>query len=243
MPGGTREEEPPHAASAAKIKKENTTRMRAPQNLSALRSLALFPIMPEHPRQYNHSRATGDGPPAAPPAAPPSFCPRRLDARPRWADGAAMPTEHEIEIGIAAAHAQAVKSLREGGVPIGAALLVEGVVVSLGHNRRVQNGSNVLHGETDCLENAGHHVDFARSFMVTTLAPCLMCTGAVQLFKIPTLVVMDDENTSDYTSGIDQLRTAGVEVIIAPHAPTIEMMRAFQTNNETRRIWLGDVGT
>lgn len=153
-----------------------------------------------------------------------------------------MVSEAHLKIGVEAAHAQALKGLREGGVPIGAALMVDGVIVALGHNRRVQKGSNVLHGETDCLENAGHRDDFDRSVMFTTLAPCLMCTGAVQLFKVPTLVVMDNENTGDYTPGNAQLRAAGVEVIDRPHAPTIEMMRKFQTEDATRRIWLGDVG-
>src|SRR5579862_7097788 len=64
--------------------------------------------------------------------------------------------EAEMRVGIQSAYRQALKSLREGGIPVGSALTLEGAVASLGHNRRVQRGSNVLHGEMDCIENAGH---------------------------------------------------------------------------------------
>ncbi|MEO0487812.1 MAG: nucleoside deaminase [Pseudomonadota bacterium] len=148
----------------------------------------------------------------------------------------------DIATGTAAAHAQALKSLSEGGVPVGACLMLDGQVVAVGHNQRVQKGSNVLHGETDCLEAAGHTHDLTRAAMFTTLAPCLMCTGAIELFKIPTLVVLDQENIADFTHGLPRLRESGVEVIDAPHAPTIELMRKFQTDPTTRRIWMGDVG-
>lgn len=153
-----------------------------------------------------------------------------------------MVSARDLEIGSEAAYAQAVKSRDEGGVPVGAALMRDGVVVSLGHNRRHQSRSNILHAETDCIERAGHTMDFAQTVMFTSLAPCLMCTGAVALFRIPTLVVLDTENTGDFTHGIPQLEAAGVEVIIHPHAKMIALMKAFQTDSQTRKLWLGDVG-
>ncbi|MDJ0994803.1 MAG: nucleoside deaminase [Dinoroseobacter sp.] len=147
-----------------------------------------------------------------------------------------------LRIGTKAAHAQAEKSLREGGIPVGAALMIDGVVVALGHNRRVQMGSNIRHGETDCIENAGHAFDLRQAVLFTTLSPCQMCTGAILLYQIPTVVILDDENTADFTSGIALLRSEGVDVRIAPHTPTVEMMRTFQTEPETRAIWMGDIG-
>ncbi|MEM1235272.1 MAG: nucleoside deaminase [Pseudomonadota bacterium] len=153
-----------------------------------------------------------------------------------------MVSEAHLTIGCDAARSQAIKSLNEGGIPIGASLVIDGVVASLGHNRRVQLKSNILHGETDCIERAGHHADFPNSILFSTLSPCLMCSGAVQLFRIPTVVVMDDDNTDDFVSGIDQMRAAGVDVIIRPDPTMIEIMHKFQTDAETRPIWLGDVG-
>ncbi|MGA9366333.1 MAG: nucleoside deaminase, partial [Steroidobacteraceae bacterium] len=101
----------------------------------------------------------------------------------------------ELRIGIQSAYLQALKSFREGGVPVGSALLFDGAIVALGHNRRVQKASNILHGEMDCMENAGHHVDFTKSVLFTTLSPCLMCAHSILLFKIPRLVVLDNVNT------------------------------------------------
>ena len=92
---------------------------------------------------------------------------------------------------MAAAIEQAAKSLSEGGVPVGAALVADGRLLGVGHNRRVQQDSAIRHGETDCLENVGSaaRVGVPRSTMYTTLSPCDMCTGAILLYGIPRVVI------------------------------------------------------
>ena len=153
-----------------------------------------------------------------------------------------MISDLTLSIGTNAAYMQALKSFNEGGVPVGSALLVDDAVVSVGHNQRVQKGSNILHGETDCIEKAGHQFDFTKSILFTTLSPCSMCAGAIILFKIPILVILDNENTADFQTNEAALRDQGVEVIIHKHAPSIDLNHRFQTDPETRRKWLGDVG-
>ena len=88
-----------------------------------------------------------------------------------------------------AAIKEARTGLAEGGIPIGSALVIDGEIVGRGHNRRVQNGSPVLHAEIDCLENAGRLSarDYQRAALYTTLSPCDMCSGAILLYKIPRL--------------------------------------------------------
>ncbi|MEO1245690.1 MAG: nucleoside deaminase [Pseudomonadota bacterium] len=153
-----------------------------------------------------------------------------------------MVDDKTMRLGTEAAYAQALKSFNEGGVPVGSALTIAGRVIAVGHNQRVQTGSNVLHGETDCIENAGHEHDLSKAVLFTTLSPCPMCTGAILLFSIPTAVVLDNENIEDFDTSIDYLRAKGVDVLIEPHAPSIELNRTFQRSPATRRIWLGDVG-
>lgn len=149
----------------------------------------------------------------------------------------------EMRIGIHSAYLQALKSFREGGVPVGSALLIDGGIASLGHNRRVQRGSNILHGEMDCIENAGQHVDFAKSVLFTTLSPCLMCAHTIVLFRIPRLVVLDEVNTADFVTSLQALRERGIEVTLAAHGPSMDLNRRFQTDPATRGIWMGDVGS
>lgn len=86
---------------------------------------------------------------------------------------------------------EARKGLKEGGIPIGAVLVKGGKVIGRGHNRRVQKKSAILHAEMDCLENAGRlsASDYARCVIYSTLSPCPMCTGAILLYKIPTVVI------------------------------------------------------
>src|SRR5918999_2328943 len=92
---------------------------------------------------------------------------------------------------LAAAIAEAEAGLREGGIPIGSVLVYRGQIVGRGHNRRVQRGSVVLHGEMDALENAGRQpaAVYRESVLYTTLSPCAMCTGAILLYRIPRLVI------------------------------------------------------
>jgi cytosine deaminase len=146
------------------------------------------------------------------------------------------------KVGIETAYQQAAKSLKAGGVPVGAALMLDEAVIAVGHNQRFQKGSNVLHGEMDCLEQAGHGFDFSRATLYTTLSPCVMCTGAILLFRIPRVVILDNVNTQDFETSEDRLRAAGVEVVLANHAGSMELNRRFQTEPATRSKWVGDVG-
>lgn len=148
----------------------------------------------------------------------------------------------EMRMGIQSAYLQALKSFREGGVPVGSALLFDSAIASLGHNRRLQRGSNILHGEMDCIENAGHHVDFSKSVLFTTLSPCLMCAHSILLFRIPRLVVLDDFNTKDFVTSLEELRKKGVEVTVLQHQESIALNSRFQTDPATRKLWMGDVG-
>src|SRR5215204_1167958 len=119
-------------------------------------------------------------------------------------------TDHEY---LQAAIAEARVGLAEGGIPIGAALVVDGQVLAVGHNRRVQEGSAIKHGETDCLENAGRLPAsvYARATMVTTLSPCDMCTGAILLYKIPRVIIGEHRT---FLGNEALLRQRGVDVIV-----------------------------
>ena len=140
---------------------------------------------------------------------------------------------------LAAAVAEARRGRDEGGVPIGAALVVDGEVIAVGHNRRVQEGSAIKHGETDCLEAAGRLPAsvYARATMVTTLSPCDMCTGAILLYKIPRVVV--GENRTFY-GGEDLLRSRGVEVSVIDDPECIDLMREFIAAEP--ELWNEDIG-
>src|SRR5690606_18474574 len=125
-----------------------------------------------------HSVHSGDAPrgAGAPPAAQPHEAPMNITP----ADRAA----------IDAAHAQALKSLAEGGIPIGAALMdANGVIVALGHNRRAQDGAPTAHAETVCIRNAGRRRDWHALTMATTLSPCAMCSGTAVLHRIPRVII------------------------------------------------------
>src|SRR5690348_15510032 len=135
----------------------------------------------------------------------------------------------DVRVGIQSAYMQALKSFMEGGIPVGSALLVEGGIASLGHNRRLQRGSNILHGEMDCIENAGQHVDFTSSVLFTTLSPCLMCSHSILLFGIPRLVILDNRNTTDFVTNLEALKERGVAVTVMEHEPSMELNFKFQT--------------
>lgn len=138
-----------------------------------------------------------------------------------------------------AAVAAARASRAEGGIPIGAALVVDGAVLATGYNKRVQRSSAIRHGETDCLENAGRLPAsvYAKSTMVTTLSPCDMCTGAILLYKIPRVII--GENRTFY-GGEDLLRARGVEVIVADDADCIALMTEFIAAEPA--LWNEDIG-
>jgi cytosine/creatinine deaminase len=140
---------------------------------------------------------------------------------------------------LALALAEARVGLEEGGIPIGAALARQGVLLGVGRNRRVQLGSATRHGETDCLENIGRlpAAVYAASTMATTLSPCDMCTGAILLYGIPRVVI--GENRTFY-GGEDYLRERGVEVVVVDDAECVAMMERFIAANP--ELWNEDIG-
>jgi len=134
---------------------------------------------------------------------------------------------------------EARKGLQEGGVPVGAVLSISEKVAGRGHNRRAQKGSVVLHAETDCLENAGRlkKNDYARSTLYTTLSPCDMCTGAILLYGIPTVVIGEN---STYKGPEKYLKKRGIEIINLDLEECKDMMTRFiQANPE---LWNEDIG-
>ena len=141
---------------------------------------------------------------------------------------------------LAEAIAEARQGLAEGGIPIGSVLVVGGKVVGRGHNRRVQRGSAVLHGEMDCLENAGRLEarDYRSSVLYTTLSPCDMCSGAILLYKIPRVVI--GENTT-FLGAEDLLRARGVQLEVVNDAECIRLMRDFIRDRP--ELWNEDIGT
>lgn len=143
-----------------------------------------------------------------------------------------------------AAIRQGLKSYREGGIPIGAALAVRGVMVGLGHNRRKQRGSQILHAEMDCLENAGRLArhDFDEATIYSTLMPCYMCSGTIVQFGIRRIVIADDT----FADAREFLRHHNVELIVAPPAddlPLDEIRRALAEFQERDpETWAEDIG-
>ena len=145
-------------------------------------------------------------------------------------------TDEEL---LALAIAEARAGATEGGIPIGAALAEGDRLLGVGHNRRVQMGSAIRHGETDCLENVGRLPAsvYAGSTMATTLSPCDMCTGAILLYGIPRVVI--GENSTFY-GGEDYLRSRGVEVVVVDDEECKELMRQFIAANP--ELWNEDIG-
>jgi len=127
----------------------------------------------------------------------------------------------------------------EGGVPIGAALVVDGRVVGSGHNRRVQQGSAIRHGETDALEEAGRLAAsvYRRSTMYTTLSPCDMCTGAILLYGIPRVVIGENRT---FMGAEDLLRSRGVEVVNLDSPECKALMDEFIAAHP--EVWNEDIG-
>ena len=138
-----------------------------------------------------------------------------------------------------AAIEEAKKGLEEGGIPIGSVLVIDGKIVGRGHNRRVQQGSAILHAEMDCLENAGRLKagDYQRAILYSTLSPCDMCSGTALLYKIPKIVIGENQT---FQGPEDYVRSRGVELEILNNAECIQLMRDFiQARPE---LWNEDIG-
>lgn len=139
-----------------------------------------------------------------------------------------------------AALEEARQGLAEGGIPIGAVLVMDGRIVGRGRNRRVQRGSPILHAEMDALESAGRLTsrDYAQAVLYTTLSPCDMCSGAALLYRIPRIVIGDNLN---FRGPEDYLRRRGVELVIINAEECVELMRDFIRRHP--ELWAEDIGS
>ncbi len=134
---------------------------------------------------------------------------------------------------------EALMGLNEGGIPIGSVIVHDGRIIGKGHNRRVQSGSCVLHGEMDALENAGRQLAsvYRECTIYTTLSPCSMCSGAILLYGIPTVVVGENQT---FFGEEALLRSRGVDVKVLQNKKCIAMMRDFI--KEKPQLWNEDIG-
>ena len=144
-----------------------------------------------------------------------------------------------MDIFLKAAIEEAQQGLTEGGIPIGSVLVHNGKIIGRGHNRRVQQGSAILHGEMDALENAGRLPArvYKESVLYTTISPCPMCTGAILLYGIPRVVVGENQT---FMGDEDLLRSRGVTVDVIQDTTCIEMMQSFIAAKPT--LWNEDIG-
>lgn len=136
--------------------------------------------------------------------------------------------------------AEAKKGLQEGGIPIGSVLLHKDTILGKGHNRRVQKGSPILHGEMDALENAGRQKAsvYKECTLFTTLSPCSMCTGAILLYQIPKVIIGENKT---FMGEENLLRSKGVEVVVLQDETCIQIMQQFIQNSP--KLWNEDIGT
>jgi cytosine deaminase len=134
---------------------------------------------------------------------------------------------------------EARKGLAEGGIPIGSVLVIDGRIVGRGHNRRVQNGSAILHAEMDCIENAGRLKadDYRRATLFSTLSPCDMCSGTALLYKIPKIVIGENRT---FRGPEDYLRSRKVELVIYDDPECFRLMTEFIRARPD--LWNEDIG-
>jgi creatinine deaminase len=140
---------------------------------------------------------------------------------------------------MAAAIEEAEAGLAEGGIPIGSVLVHNGEIIGRGHNRRVQQGSAILHGEMDALESSGRQPAsiYSQCIVYTTLSPCSMCSGAILLYKIPRVVIGENQT---FMGEEELLRSRGVAIEVVQDPRCIELMRQFIAKNP--RLWNEDIG-
>lgn len=138
-----------------------------------------------------------------------------------------------------AAISEARLGLNEGGIPIGSVLVYEGEIIGRGHNRRVQNGSPILHGEMAAFENAGRQsaAVYRECELYTTLSPCSMCSGAILLYGIPRVIVGENQT---FMGEEEYLRSRGVKVEVLQDEECLEIMGRFIA--EKPELWNEDIG-
>ena len=133
---------------------------------------------------------------------------------------------------------EARAGLREGGLPIGSVLADRaGKIVARGHNLRVQTGDPTAHAETVCIRNAGRRRDWSELTLVSTLSPCIMCTGTSLLYRIPRVLIGENRN---FLGAEDLFRQRGVEVVVLDDAECVQMMEKFI--REHSDLWNEDIG-
>jgi cytosine/creatinine deaminase len=134
---------------------------------------------------------------------------------------------------------EAETGLAEGGIPIGSVIVYQGKIIGRGHNRRVQKGSAILHGEMDALENAGRQPAsiYRQCVLYTTLSPCPMCSGAILLYGIPHVIVGENQS---FMGEEELLRSHDVKIDVLQDPHCIEMMRRFI--REKPELWNEDIG-
>ena len=138
-----------------------------------------------------------------------------------------------------AAIEQAQAGLAEGGIPIGSVIVHQGIILGKGRNRRIQQGSAILHGEMDAFENAGRqpaHV-YRESVLYTTLSPCDMCSGAILLYGIPKVVIGENKT---FMGNEELLRSRGVDVDVLQDQVCIDLMQDFIAKRP--ELWNEDIG-
>lgn len=138
-----------------------------------------------------------------------------------------------------AAIAEAKAGLQEGGIPIGSVIIHKNKILGRGHNKRVQKGSVVLHGEMDALENAGRQpaLVYKECVLYTTLSPCPMCTGAILLYGIPKVIIGENKT---YLGAEELLKQNGIEVVVLNDIECIQMLEQFIKTNPG--LWNEDIG-
>ncbi|MBY8997964.1 MAG: nucleoside deaminase [Candidatus Thorarchaeota archaeon] len=134
---------------------------------------------------------------------------------------------------------EAKKGLAKGGIPIGSVLVIDDKIVGKGHNQRMQKGSAILHAEMDCIENAGRLTakEYRKSVLFSTLSPCDMCSGAVLLYGIPTVIVGENKT---FQGPEQHVRDRGVNLTILNDPECIDLMEKFVKDNPT--LWNEDIG-
>jgi creatinine deaminase len=132
---------------------------------------------------------------------------------------------------------EAKLGLSQGGIPIGSALVKDGKLVAKGHNKRVQEDNPILHGEMDCLNNAGRIGSFKNTVIYSTLMPCYMCAGTIVQFKIPKVIVGESKT---FSGAREFMESHGVEVVDLNDPECVEMMTDFIEKNPA--LWNEDIG-
>jgi cytosine/creatinine deaminase len=143
------------------------------------------------------------------------------------------------DIFMGAAIEEARKGLEEGGIPIGSVIVHDGKIIGRGHNKRVQKGSAVLHGEMDALENSGRQPAsvYRQCVLYTTLSPCSMCSGAILLYNIPKVIIGENKT---FLGEEELLKSRGVKIEVLQNPECIDLMADFIFSNPD--IWNEDIG-